>query len=105
MNAATLISESKPVYTQLCSRLHVARLELFGSGTRSDFDVAHSDLDFVVSFSPDKHVSLADRYLELAEGLERIFKRKVDHLTEGAIRNPILKASIEKSKKLVYAGS
>ena len=49
-------------------------------------------------------MGLADRYLELAEGLESIFSRKVDLLTYGAIKNPVFKRNIERSKKLVYVG-
>ena len=104
MNAFGIISEKSRDFKNLCRNLGVQKLELFGSGAREDFEPAASDLDFIVSFCQDHSMGLADRYLELAEGLESIFSRKVDLLTYGAIKNPVFKRNIERSKRLVYVG-
>ena len=104
MSAFGIISDKSGDFRKLCSKLGVEKLELFGSGAREEFDPAKSDLDFIVSFFRDHRMGLADRYLELAEGLESLFSRKVDLLTVGAIKNPILRRNIERSKRLVYVG-
>ena len=81
------------------------RLDLFGSATSTDkFNPATSDLDFIVEFS-DISTGLARRYLALAEGLESLFARKVDLLTERSIRNPIFRAEIEATRRRLYEQS
>lgn len=104
MSAFSIISEKSGDFKNLCRKLGVEKLELFGSGAREEFDPAKSDLDFIVSFFRDHRLGLADRYLELAEGLESLFSRKVDLLTVGAIKNPVFRRNIDRSKKLVYVG-
>jgi len=104
MSAFGIISEKSGDFKNLCRTLGVQKLELFGSGAREEFDPSKSDLDFIVSFFRDHRMGLADRYLELAEGLESLFSRKVDLLTVGAIKNPVFQRNIERSKKLVYVG-
>jgi hypothetical protein len=44
----------------------------------------------------------ADRYLALAEALERLFNRPVDLLTERSLRNPILKTAIAADRFIIY---
>lgn len=44
----------------------------------------------------------ADRFLGLAEGLERLFNRHVDLVTEESLRNPRFKAEVESTKRAVY---
>ena len=99
----SLIEKSKPALAELCRRFEVRRLYLFGSGTGGRFDASSSDLDFLVELAdrqPTK--SYADRYLGLAEALERLFGRSVDLLTEQSIRNPYLRREVEKTQQLVY---
>jgi predicted nucleotidyltransferase len=43
--------------------------------------------------------------MNLWDQLEMFFQRKVDLLSAAAIRNPILKKSIDASKILVYDGT
>jgi predicted nucleotidyltransferase len=50
--------------------------------------------------SPGDH---ADAYFELKEGLERMFKRPVDLVTLGSIRNPFFSEQVFASRQLVYA--
>jgi len=45
-----LIEENRQELERLCRRRGVQRIELFGSATGPDFDPAHSDLDFLVTF-------------------------------------------------------
>jgi len=44
----------------------------------------------------------ADTYFELAEELEKIFKRPIDLATEKSLSNPYFIESINKSKTLLY---
>jgi len=99
----SLFEKSKPALAELCRRFDVRRLYLFGSGTGARFDLNTSDLDFLVELAdrqPTK--SYADRYLGLAEALERLFGRPVDLLTEQSIRNPFLRREVEATRQLVY---
>jgi uncharacterized protein len=58
---------------ELCRRLHVRRLDLFGSAARGDFDRAKSDLDFLVEFDRDHRQALSFKtYFGLKEALETL---------------------------------
>ena len=99
----SLIEQSKPALAELCQRFKVSRLFVFGSGASGRFDPDASDLDFVVELAdrqPNK--SYADRYLGLADALERLFGRRVDLLTEQSIRNPYLRRQVQATRELVY---
>jgi uncharacterized protein len=87
----------------LCETHGVKSLDLFGSGATDDWNPNESDLDFVVSFRPEPGPGIADRYLGLAEDLEKLFGRPVDLLTSGGIRNPYLRRSIDATRARVYA--
>lgn len=100
---STQLEAKRDALAALCRTYGVVRLDLFGSGTARDWDAEKSDLDFVVAFRPDPDRSLADRYLGLAEGLEVLFGRSVDLLTERAIRNPYFRRSVEETRSPVYA--
>lgn len=88
----------------VCARLGVERLDAFGSAVREDFDPGKSDLDFVVRFAGPHGRGYADRYLALAEALEKLFARPVDLLTERSVRNPILQRVISAERRTVYGG-
>lgn len=89
----------------LCRRHHARRLELFGSASRSDFDPARSDLDFLVSFDELPPVDYYDAFFSLKEGLEAMFDRPVDLVVERAVRNPYLKQRVDAERQSVYASS
>ncbi len=87
----------------LCRRLHVRRLDLFGSAARGDFDPGRSDLDFIVEFDRSTPLHPFDAYFGLKEELEALLGRSVDLVIDGTVRNPYRKASIEQSREIVYA--
>jgi len=87
---------------ELCRTYDVHTLDVFGSATTGVFDPASSDFDFVVSFADEALGTLADRYLDLAEGLEALLGRSVDLLTERSIRNPIFRQAVERTRQRVY---
>lgn len=86
---------------ELCRRVKVSRLDVFGSATEGSLG-DQSDVDVLVRFEPDGE-GLFDRYFDLKEGLEEIFGRPVDVVMEDAVRNPYFKAGIEHSRRNLYA--
>jgi uncharacterized protein len=89
----------------LCERYGVARLALFGSALREDFDPERSDLDFVVEFrrmTPQEH---AESFFGLLEDLEALFERGVDLVEIQTVRNPYLRREIEAEHKVLYAAA
>jgi predicted nucleotidyltransferase len=86
-----------------CHRRAVSRLELFGSAVRDDFDEATSDLDFLVEFDAATTLPALDRYFGLKEDLEALFERPVNLVMLNAVRNPYVRAEIERDRQLLYA--
>jgi uncharacterized protein len=86
----------------LCGRHGVVRLEVFGSAATEDFDPARSDIDLIATFSATREPGYADRYLDFADALERLFGRKIDLITPGAIRNPRFAMAVRKQAVTIY---
>jgi uncharacterized protein len=86
----------------LCCRLGVVRLDVFGSVLGTRFDRARSDLDFLVALAPMPPGRYATALRELRDGLERLFERRIDLLTEAALTNPYLRRQIESEKRRLY---
>ena len=87
---------------ELCTKHRVARLDLFGSAARDDFDPATSDLDFLVEFEPMSPAEHADSFFGLLADLERLFGRRIDLLEPEPIENPYVWQSIVQSRKILY---
>lgn len=100
---AAVIESKRAALAELCRRMNVRRLELFGSATRDDFDPARSDLDFLVEFDPDSTRSALSTYFDLKDELEVLFGRRVDLVMPRAVQNPFVRASIDRSRRLLYA--
>lgn len=96
------IEQNREALAGLCRRYGVNRLYVFGSAVREEL-TASSDLDFLVEMSDRSPTGeYADRYLGLADDLERLFGRRVDLLTDQAMRNPYLRREVEDTRVLVY---
>ena len=99
----SIIEHSKPALAELCRRFSVRRLYLFGSAAAGTFELNTSDLDFLVEMADRQPtMAYADRYLGLAEGLESLFGRRVDLITEQSIRNPYFQREVRATRQLVY---
>ena len=97
-----LVERNLAALSDLCRRYGVKRLYLFGSAA-SDRLQPSSDLDFLVEMADRQpNAAYASRYLDFAEGLEQLFARRVDLVTEQAVRNPYLRREIQATRKLVY---
>lgn len=98
-----IIEKRRAEVSELCRRLHVRRLDLFGSATTDRFDLVTSDLDFLVEFEPLPPAAYADAWFDLRESLEALFGRPVDLVSAGSVSNPYFAASIAASRETVYA--
>ena len=98
-----LITDRLDEIAALCRRLHVRRLQVFGSAARGDdWREADSDIDFRVEFEPLTAMAYFDAYFDLKEALEALFGRPVDLLTDVPIANPYRRASIERDLRTVF---
>ena len=96
------IDQKRDAIAALCRQYGVARLEVFGSAARGvDFDPERSDFDFLVEFEPSE-LSPLEQFFGFAEALEDVLGRPVDLVEPSAIRNPYLRAAINRSREVVY---
>lgn len=98
---ASLASQLSSI-TALCEQYGVTHLELFGSATSPDFNSESSDYDFLVELDKDAPGSLARRWIDLAEALEKLLGRHVDLVNPHYIRNPYFLQAVNQSRTLVY---
>lgn len=85
----------------LCQLHKVEYLFVFGSVLSDKFHTA-SDVDFLVKFGTVDPYQYFDNYMEFKESLEKLLQRPVDLLEEQTIKNPVLRRSIDRTKKLIY---
>jgi predicted nucleotidyltransferase len=98
-----LIDKDRAAFGALLAANQVSRLYAFGSSVHGPFG-PDSDVDVLVEL--DAADEVAGRMLiNIWNGLEDLFQRPVDLLTESSLRNPYLRAEIERTKKLIYDGS
>ncbi len=98
-----LIAAQRSAIAEVCRRYQVRRLEVFGSAARgTDFDPERSDADFLVEFAPDAQADLGGWFRVRTE-LERLLGRGVDLVEYRAVRNPYVRADIERTRELIYA--
>lgn len=102
MYLQTVIAQKQPEFLSLCRQHKVRSLYAFGSSLTDQFDPKKSDIDLVVDIDTADPVEKGQLLLSFWDSLEAFFERKVDLLTENAIRNPYLKANIERTQKLIY---
>ncbi len=96
------INQQQEDLVKLCRRYRVCQLQLFGSAATGAFVPATSDLDFIAEFADTQAADYADRYLDFAEALEKLFNRRVDLLTKRAIRNRYFRAEVERTARMIY---
>jgi predicted nucleotidyltransferase len=97
-----LIEAHRDAIIALCRQYGVRRLDLFGSAATGAFDAATSDLDFIATFADTEKSGYARRYLAFAEALEALFNRPVDLLTEGSIRSPYFRQTVEATRQRTF---
>ena len=101
--AADKIHISRAELSSFCRKHRIRRLAFFGSVLRDDFG-PESDVDVLVSFTPDARWTLFDM-VGMQEELEEIFGRKVDLVTRRGIessRNYIRRQAILSSAEVIH---
>ena len=97
-----LLEQHREQIASLCRKYGVAKLELFGSAARGDYDARESDLDFFYEFDANP-AGLADRFFGLMEDLERLMGRKVDLVSSKDARNPYFLQVANQHRVTLYA--
>ena len=99
-----LLEDKLPELERLCKLHGVKRLEVVGSAARElDFDPTRSDVDFLVEFEPGRLPASLGAFFGFREALERTVGRAVDLVMLEAVRNPYVRASLERNRRLLYA--
>lgn len=96
MSVRNLVIETiKRNMPELAAKYHVSSIGLFGSIVRDDFSTADSDIDILVDFS--KPIGI--EFIDLADYLENLFKRKVDLVSKSGIKASYFK---EIEREIIY---
>ena len=74
---------------------------MFGSALRDDSS-SGSDVDLMVVFEDDAHLSLFD-LVDLQAELEQLLERPVDLVEKAGLTNPYRRAEILRTAKTIYA--
>ena len=85
---------------QFCQRWQVQELALFGSVIRDDFD-SKSDVDILVVLTPNHRRDTLYR-VEMQNELALLFGRDVDLTEKRLIKNPVSRAEIMRSHRIIY---
>ena len=102
MHVSPLVTDKQTDIAALYRLACVRSLDLFGSAVHEDFDPKRGDLDFVVEFDELPREAYADAFFPLKKGLERLFARQADLLTDRAIRNPYFRQRLAAERERVY---
>ena len=94
-------SKYRPSIIALCEKHKVKWLFAFGSVLTSRF-TEKSDIDLVVDFDKAKIEDYFSNYFDLIYALEKLLNRDINLLEEQAIRNPVLRRNIDRTKSLIY---
>jgi hypothetical protein len=101
MNTAIRIDKTE--IADFCRRWQITEFALFGSVLRDDFG-PQSDVDVLVTFSPDARWSLMD-HVHIQDELSEVVGRKVDLVSRYGIErsaNYLRRRAILNSAKVVY---
>jgi predicted nucleotidyltransferase len=90
---------------EICRRLAVSELAVFGSALRQDF-TPDSDIDFLARFRNDDPGPWLEKYGQLEQALASLLGRRVEVAGRRAIeqsRNPYRRNHILRTAKVIYA--
>jgi len=100
-----VIEQNRIKLIELCRKYHVSELDVFGSAATGDFDEHTSDIDFLVEFDTAIKKNRFDNFFALHEELQKLFKRPVDLVEPGGLKNPYFIDSVNQTRKKIYAAS
>ena len=96
-----LLEHARGHIAALCRKHRVKHLYAFGSVLTPRF-TEQSVVDFLVDFNTEEISDYFTNYFEFKYALEEALGREVDLVEEKAVRNPIFKRNIERTKAQVY---
>ena len=96
-----IIDSNREAIAQLCKSHGVSALSVFGSVLTEWFN-SESDIDFLVSFKSLPLELYADNFFSFQNALSELLKREVDLIEDKAIRNPVFRNNVDRTKVLVY---
>ena len=96
-----IVEQNIHAVSQFCKQHQVENMYVFGSVLTNDFSPA-SDIDFLVKFGHIEAEKYFDNFIDLKLNLEHFFNRSVDLIEEQTVKNPVLRRSIDRNKKLIY---
>lgn len=97
------VEAALPEIRELCRRLGVARLDLFGSASGPEPAEDPGDVDVLVEFDGRAGGPTLHTYFELVEGLEAILGKPVDVVTVNGLDNPYFRAQVLAQREQLYA--
>ena len=100
MLAQPRIPVPRQAVAEFCRRNRIRHLGLFGSVLRDDFR-PDSDVDVLVEFEPEAHVSLFT-LIDMEEELSALLGRHVDLVPRDGLK-PVIRDSVLASEHVVYA--
>ena len=90
----------KETLSEFCRKWKITELGIFGSFLREDFH-DQSDIDVLLSFSPDSEWSLL-HLVEMQQELSDLMGREVDIVEKEALKNPFRRRGILKNVQVLY---
>ena len=97
------VEAALPEIRELCQRLGIRRLDVFGSASLSDGDREPADLDVLVEFDRRADGPTLHTYFRLVEGLEAILGKPVDVVTVDGLDNPYFRSQVLAQREQLYA--
>lgn len=98
-----VLQDKQQAIAEMCARYGVARLDVFGSALREDYQPGESDLDLLVEFGPMDGYAKAVAYFDLLDELRELLGVEVDLVMTGAVKNRFIARNIERTRQLLYA--
>ena len=98
---ADRIKASPAQIADFCQRWHIIEFALFGSVLRDDFR-PDSDIDVLVTFTPDPGWSLFD-WVDMKDELKVLLDREVDIADKQKLKNPYRRHEILRTHQVIYA--
>ena len=98
-----LVEAALPEIRELCRRLQISRLDVFGSASFSGSDREPADVDVLVEFDRRADGPTLHTYFQLVEGLEAILGKPVDVVTVDGLDNPYFRSQVLAQRQQLYA--
>ena len=97
------VEAALPEIRELCRRLRVRRLGLFGSASGPEPAEDPGDFDVLVEFDRRAGGPTLSTFFELVEGLEAILGKPVDVVSVSGLDNPYFRAQVLAQREQLYA--